>query len=85
MAGKYLDLEIEYLRQDLECEFKYLREDLEFIREDIAQIQDLVGIERKDYLTEEDIERPKNSDDDKLLVKELEEQLKIVKEQNKPH
>lgn len=71
MAGKYLDLEIKYLREDLEREFeylredlewlsedfKYLREDLEFIRRDIAQIQDLVGIERKDYFTIEELVR----------------------------
>ena len=96
MAGKYLDLEIKYLREDLEFEIKCLREDLEFIREDIAQIQDLVGIERKDYFTIEELVRfdihlaeavleKLRNDGENTGSEKLEKEIKKYKEQNKLH
>lgn len=86
MAGKYLDLEVKYLREDLERETEYLWGS-------IRQIQDLVGIERKDGLTIEELvwghiglaeailKRLKKSGEDSRVAEELEKEIKKYKEQ----
>lgn len=107
MAGKYLDLEVKWLREDLERETEWLREDIEYLRKDIEslwgsieQIQDLVGIERKerkDSFTIEELvwrhigvaeallKRYKKSGEDSRVTEELEKEIKKYKEQNKLH
>ncbi|RDU53989.1 hypothetical protein [Helicobacter sp. MIT 01-3238] len=93
MAGKYLDLEIKYLREDLDSIRKritLLRVDTRVLWNAIERIQDLVGIERKVYLIEDVIEILKNDGDfGKSLVEDYEKILKEIekyyKEQNKLH
>ena len=92
MAGKYLDLEIKYLREYLDLigkRIKLLNVDTRVLWNAIERIQDLVGIERKVYLIEEVIEILKNDGDfGKSLVEDYEKILKEIekyKEQNKLH
>lgn len=86
MAGKYLDLEIKWLRKDLEFEIERLNRKIKLLEVDtrvlwnaIERIQDLVGIERKVYLIEEVIEILKNDgDSSKLLAEDYEKILKEI-------